>query len=144
MIQQQEEPIKARKRKNRLKEDSINQVFAEVILGRPSAKCKHLGICKITSVHTTRLNGFSSDSCNNCNKVYALISAKGKAFFEVAFLKSSIDKNVLDQHFKDAIFKVEESYTTDKAFMDTAVTIKTGIYTATITETFITVRFDIH
>ncbi|MBK6948962.1 MAG: hypothetical protein IPH16_13755 [Haliscomenobacter sp.] len=54
----------------------LQQIFAEVVLGRSSAKCKHLGICKIENAWTNNFLDYMQATVEN--RLYGLASLKGK------------------------------------------------------------------
>lgn len=122
----------------------LNQVFAEVILGRPSAHCKHLGICKIERVYTNDYYLISqSDLCQRSDKLYALASLRVGDYFELAFERRFIDAACYAEHFSEGTFVLEETYTSDLDLMNYPIHLKKGSYQIGFSETMITVRFDL-
>ena len=119
------------------------QVFAEVVLGRPSANCKHLGICKIERIYTndfysTMIHGI----CNSSAKIYALATLVKGQYFELVFQRAFMDAENLDLHFKGGFFEMEEDYQLDKSFMSLPVHLKKGTYKVRVSDRFLTIRFD--
>lgn len=129
--------------------DEINrqhgiQKFAEVVLGKPSDKCKNFGICRINAIKPELIFRLKQDLLKcGCKKVYALASLIPYAYFELAFLRTTVTPVVFEQHFRNKIFTVEEDYTLDKEFMGIPITIKIGQYTIGISDRFYVTRFDL-
>ncbi len=118
----------------------IKQGFAEVVLGRPSSNCKNFGICRIEGVYPKKLSYDVSDCCGDKALTYAVVSYDEDLYFELAFLRSTINKVILDQHF-NSVFIVEEPYTVKIDFMKQPWTIQAGRYSIKLSDAFLTVRF---
>lgn len=118
------------------------QAFAEVILGKPSADCKHLGICKVTRIYTndfysTMLQSF----CSNSSKVFALATLIKGQYFELAFQRAFIDAQQYDLHFQKGLFVMEEDYSLENSFMSIPVRLKKGKYKVKMSDRLLTIRF---
>lgn len=119
------------------------QVFAEIILGRPSANCKHLGICKMERIYSNDFYSAMLDSiCDNSNKLYALATLEKGHYFELTFQRAFMDSDQLADHFKNGIFVMEEDYYLDKSFFDKQIRLRSGSYKVQISDRLLTVRFD--
>ncbi|MFK8005553.1 MAG: hypothetical protein AB8H03_04245 [Saprospiraceae bacterium] len=125
------------------KVDSIEKAFVEVILGRPSAKCNHLGICKIERVYSNSFEDFESFSCQSSGRLYALANLKESVYFELVFERNSISETIYDFHFKDGVFTIEEEYTVDLKLGGAPILITTGEYNIKLSDTLVAIRFEI-
>ena len=122
---------------------TYEQLFVEVILGRPSADCKHLGICKIARVYSNDFHSMILNSiCNNSDKIYAVATLQKGVYFELAFQRAFTDANKLAEHFKKGVFVMEEDYLLDESFMSLPVHLKSGTYKVLISDRLLTVRFN--
>ena len=122
--------------------DIYEQVFAEVVLGRPSANCKHLGICKIERIYTndfysTMLHGI----CKSASKIYALATLIKGRYFELAFQRAFMEPEN-EVHFKGGLFVMEEDYYLDNSFMSEPIHLKKGAYKVRVSDRLLTIRFD--
>lgn len=127
-----------------LREQSvIRQSLAEVILGRKSDNCRSFGICRIERVHP--LKAFYYDSGSNCCEkiVYAIASLKERAFFELAFLRSTVNRITFEQHFENQVFTLREPYRVNEDLIGSTIDLIEGEYNITITDTLLLVRFDL-
>ncbi|PCJ30113.1 MAG: hypothetical protein COA99_18610 [Moraxellaceae bacterium] len=124
--------------------DSIEKAFVEVILGRPSAKCKHLGVCKIERVYSNSFDLASTIPCQVSDRLYALASFKEDAYFELVFERGSIPNTIYEYHFKSGVFKVEEEYSTDLELGKAPILITTGEYDIRLSDTLLAIRFEIN
>lgn len=118
------------------------QVFAEVVLGRPSANCKHLGICKIDRLYTndfytTMLHGI----CQSSSKIYALATLIKGRYFELAFQRAFMATED-EAHFKGGLFVMEEDYHLDTSFMSIPIHLKKGAYKVRVSDRLLTIRYD--
>ena len=125
------------------KVSTCQQVFAEVVLGRPSADCKHLGICKVKRIYSNDFySRILSSVCNNSNKLYALATLQKDVYLELAFQRAFMDPEQLSIHFKNGRFVMEEDYRLDESFLDVPILMKSGIYNVQVSDRLLTVRFD--
>ena len=118
------------------------QLFAEVVLGRPSAECKHLGICKVARIYSndfysTMLQSF----CSNSSKVFALATLIKGQYFEFAFQRAFIDARQYGLHFQRGLFVMEEDYFLENSFMSIPIRLKKGKYKVKISDRLLIVRF---
>ena len=125
------------------KTNSLEQAFVEVILGRASAKCKHLGVCKIEGVHTNSFSQYTPAFCKSSNRIFALASLKKNAYFELTFERVLINDAVFEKHFKSGFFKMEEGYDIDSDLMGVNVYLSKGEYKVNFSDTLLSVRFDL-
>jgi hypothetical protein len=123
--------------------DSIEKAFVEVVLGRPSAKCKHLGVCKIERVYSNSFDTTNSFLCQSSNRLYALASLKEGAYFELVFERNSISDTIYERHFKSGFFKIEEEYTADLDLGKSPILISIGEYKVRLSDTLLAIRFEI-
>ncbi len=119
------------------------QVFAEIVLGRPSANCKHLGICKIDRLYTndfysTMLHGI----CKSSSKIYALATLIKGRYFELAFQRAFMEAENFELHFKGGLFVMEEDYYLDNRFMSEPIHLRKGTYKVRVSDRLLTVRFN--
>jgi len=123
---------------------TYEQAFAEVILGRPSANCKHLGLCKVERIYSNDFYSMmlNNSICNNSDKLYALATLEKGVYFELAFQRAFMDAKKLAEHFKNGLFVMEEDYLFDDDFMNSPVHLKSGTYKVQISDRLLTVRFD--
>jgi hypothetical protein len=117
----------------------VEQTFAEVVLGRPTAKCQHLGICKIENAHSNNFLDYSLG--NSTNKLYALASLKAGDYFELSFSRDSVSEEIYDKYFASGHFIMEEPYRSDKDFMNHPFVLEQGKYRVQDTSTVLVVRF---
>lgn len=117
----------------------VEQTFAEVVLGRPTAKCKHLGICKIENAHSNNFLDYTLGGTSN--KLYAIASLRAGDYFELSFSRDSVSEAIYAKHFASGYFVMEESYRTTIDFMSQQVLLKKGKYQVTMTDTELAVRF---
>jgi hypothetical protein len=117
----------------------VEQTFAEVMLGRPTAKCKHLGICKIENAHSNNFLDYTLGM--STNKLYALASLKAGDYFELSFSRDSVSEEIYDKHFASGYFIMEEPYRSGKNFMKQSFVLKKGKYRVKETGTVLEVRF---
>lgn len=117
----------------------VEQTFAEVVLGRPTAKCKHLGICKIENAHSNNFLDYTLGT--STNKLYALASLRAGDYFELSFSRDSVSEEIYDKHFASGYFFMEESYRSDNDFMSQPFVLKKGKYRVQDTGTELAVRF---
>ncbi len=122
---------------------STNQAFVEVILGRPSAKCKHLGICKIESIYSNDTHHNEPTSCPSSKKLFALACYKESDYFELVFERKSIPDTIFKYHFQSGIFKVEETYCTNIDISNSPIMISTGEYNINLSDTLLSIRFQL-
>lgn len=121
---------------------TVAQTFVEVVLGQPSAKCKHLGICKIESVHSNGLKN-NKDKCPSTNKLFGIASYKQRDYFELVFERRTINQSIFDMHFKSGLFKVEEPYVVELEITNVPILISPGTYNINLSNSLIGVRFPI-
>ena len=122
---------------------AYEQLFVEVILGRPSADCKHLGICKIARVYSNDFHSMILNSiCNNSDKIYALATLQEGHYFELAFQRAFIDAAKIKEHFNKGLFVMEEDYRLDESFMSVPVLLRSGTYKVLVSDRLLTVRFN--
>ena len=121
--------------------DVLEKVFTEIILGRPSAKCKHFGICEIKKIYARSFFKHTSGYYKCPKTVYAFASLKPDVYFELAFLRHYMAPDIFKLHFKRGIFSVDEDYITNSSFMKCIVHIQKGQYPVHFSETLLTVRF---
>ena len=121
--------------------DKLASIFAEIVLGRPSAKCKHFGICKMKKINfrTFLMDTSKNNKCSK--KAYAFVSLKPNVYFELAFLRQYLDPNVFRLHFESGIFSVDEEYITNSNFMEYIIHIQKGEYKVDFSDTLLTIRF---
>ena len=120
---------------------TYEQVFVEIILGRPSADCKHLGICKVARIYSNDFYSTIMNSiCNNSGKLYALATLRKGHYFELAFQRAFIDAAKIKEHFNKGLFVMEEDYRLDESFMGSSVLLKSGTYKVQISDRLLTVR----
>ncbi|WP_367393033.1 hypothetical protein [Lewinella sp. LCG006] len=117
----------------------VEQTFAEVVLGRPTAKCKHLGICKIENAQANNFLDYTLGSASN--KLYALASFRAGDYFELSFSRDSVREAIYDKHFASGYFIMEESYRTEASFMHQQFVLEKGKYKVKMTDTELVVRF---
>jgi len=117
----------------------VEQTFAEVVLGRPTARCKHLGICKIENAHSNNFLDYTLGGSSN--KLYALASLKIGVYFELSFTRDSISDEIYDKYFASGYFIMQESYRSDTDFMNQPFVLKKGKYQVKETDTELMVRF---
>lgn len=128
---------------SRLKSDHLEQVFAEVILGRPTAGCRHFGVCEMVAVSFETLSASRPKACRASAGVYALASLQAGKRFELAFLRSSIQPDVFLTHFGDGIFRIEEPYTAGPNFMSSPIQLVTGQYRIENLGSLLRVQFEL-
>lgn len=119
----------------------IEQYFVEVILGRPSAQCKHFGICKINRVFTNAFLSNSKYLKSTHNPLFAIASVKMNMYLELAFERSKVDTSTFEKYFRKGIFKMEESYIADTSVFNYPFEVEAGDYPVHITDTIISVCF---
>jgi len=122
---------------------SVNQVFVEVILGRPSAKCKHFGICKIERVFANSISSNKPSFCKSSNRVFGLASFVEGLFFELTFERSAISDSIFKEHFGDGRFKIEEDYWIESGLMGTPIFLSKGDYKSILSDTLLSVRINL-
>ena len=122
---------------------SLEQDFVELVLGRPSANCKHFGICQLRQVRPSSFKRLSESSRSSLNSLFALASLKEGAYVELAFLRSTVNKAIFKKYFANGVFRMEEPFVVDLDSMGSPVKIPRGLYLVNYRETFITIRFDI-
>lgn len=122
---------------------TIEHVFVEVILGRPTAQCRHLGICTMKSIRPEDLRPYSDRTCGNICRGYALASCRPDAYFELAFLKGLLDPHTFERHFAGGSFRLEEDYTASLAGMKARIHIRKGIYRIHFSETLLRIQFEL-
>ena len=120
----------------------VEQTFAEVVLGRPTAKCKHLGICKIENAHSNNFLDYTLGA--STNKLYALASLKAGDYFELSFSRDSVSEEIYKKHFASGYFLMEESYRANNDFMSHPFVLKKGKYRVQDTGTELEVRFGLN
>ena len=125
------------------KTNSLEQAFVEVILGRASAKCKHLGVCKIEGVHANSFSQYTPAFCKSSNRIFALASLKEGSYFELTFERVLINNVVFEKHFKNGFFKMEEGYEIDSDLMGMNVYLSKGEYMVNFSDTLLSIRFDL-
>lgn len=118
----------------------VQQTFAEVILGRRTAKCKHLGICKIENARTNNFLDYAIGGTDN--RLYGVASLQEGVYFELSFSRSSISPTVYSKHFSTGYFHMEESYTAGIDFMGAPIYIPKGRYRIQFSDTMINIRFN--
>ena len=128
---------------NKRKKASTKQAFVEVILGRLSANCKHLGICKIESVHSNNSRYNKGVSCASSSGVFAIASCKEGDYFELVFERKSIPDSVYKLHFQSGVFKVEEIYSTKLDISTSPIVISVGEYNINFSDTLFSIRFQL-
>lgn len=126
-----------------LQSESVNQAFVEVVLGRPSAKCKHFGICKIERVFANSLSSDKPSFCKSSNKVFGLASFVKGLFFELAFERSAISDSIYKEHFGDGMFRIEEDYWIESDLMGTPIFLSKGEYKNKLSDTLLSVRINL-
>ena len=122
--------------------DSLEQVFAALVLGRPSSNCKHLGICKVERIYSNDFySNILSGLCNESSKMYALATLQKGVYFELAFQRAFMDRTNFDLHFKEGVFIMEEDFIFEEGFMSTPFCVKAGHYKIRFTDRLVVVRF---
>ena len=124
-----------------LQSESVNQAFVEVMLGRPSAKCQHLGICKIERVFANNISSDKPSFCKSSNKVFGLASFVEGLFFELTFERSAISDSIYKEHFGNGMFRIEEDYWIESDLMGTPIFLSKGDYKNRLSDTLLSVRF---
>ena len=117
--------------------------FVEVVLGRPSANCKHFGICKISNVYSNSFNLKTQTICSNPNRVYAIANWKESEYFELTIEKISIPENTFEKHFGSGIFRMDDNYTFESELTRSKIQLVKGRYKIKSTDTLLMIRFDI-
>lgn len=125
------------------RKDIIEKAFVEVTLGRPSAKCKHLGVCKIERVYSNSFDRKKTNLCVSSDTIYALANFREGEYFELVFERNSISNDTYKYHFQTGVFIVEEKYTKDLGLGKTSIVISKGEYNIQLSDTLLTIRFDI-
>jgi len=123
--------------------NTLEQDFVELVLGRPSANCKHFGICQLRRVRPSSFKRLNQESQTSLNSLFALASLKEGAYFELAFLRSSINKAVFKKYFSSGIFRMEEPFTLHSNILRRPVRVPKGLYMVNFSDTLLTIRFDI-
>lgn len=118
----------------------VEQTFAEVVLGRASAKCKHLGICKIENAESNNFFDYGMGNSSG-NRLYAVANWQQGVYFELEFSRSTVSPDVFDKYFASGTFRMEESYTTDADLLGKSICIAKGKYRVKLTNSLISVRF---
>lgn len=122
-------------------EPVVQQTFAEVVLGRPTAKCKHLGICKIENACTNDFLAYDTSKAEN--RLYGLASLKENDYFELSFPRSSLSPYAFRKHFGSGYFQLEEDYNASPEFMGRPIHLPKGNYKVTLTESLVSVRINL-
>lgn len=117
----------------------LQQTFAEVVLGRPSAKCKHLGICKIENACTNNFLDYTQATAEN--RLYGLASLKENDYFELAFPRSSLSPAAFEKHFGSGYFQLEEDFMTGPELMGRPIYLPKGRYQVHFSDSIVSVRF---
>ena len=126
-----------------LKSATLEQDFVELMLGRPSANCKHFGICSLKRAKPISFKQLNLRSKTSLSSLFALASLKQGAYFELAFFRSSINKAVFKKYFANGIFRMEEPFTLNSDLLMVPVRIPKGLYIVDFSDTLVTVRFKI-
>ncbi len=121
----------------------LEQCFAEVVLGRPSAGCKHYGICKVERLHFAKGRWQSKSSCGCINRTKALLRYKHNNYLKISFWKTSLKQEILDKYFAEGCFMVDEEYTIPSEVLGTDIQIPKGIYNFDESSGFLTIRFEL-
>lgn len=120
------------------------QILVEIVLGRNSAKCKYLGMCKIEKSLTANMY-FVNDRKNTENrKIYALAKLINANVFELAFYKHTVSPSNFQKHFSSLVFTMEESFTVSDDILGQPIYIKKGLYKIDMTEEFLIVKFELN
>ncbi|MBK7477375.1 MAG: hypothetical protein IPN74_16690 [Haliscomenobacter sp.] len=117
----------------------LQQIFAEVVLGRSSAKCKHLGICKIENAWTNNFLDYMQATVEN--RLYGLASLKENDYFELAFPRSSLSPAAFEKHFGSGYFQLEEGFMTGPELMGRPIYLPKGRYQVKFSDSIVSVRF---
>lgn len=117
----------------------LQQTFAEVVLGRPTAKCKHLGICKIENACTNNFLDYTQAAAEN--RLYGLASLKDNDYFELAFPRSSLSPAVFEKHFGSGYFQLEEGFMAGPELMGRPIYLPKGRYQVKVADNIVFVRF---
>ena len=133
--------IRARNLEHGLAETApaVQQTFAEVVLGRPTAKCKHLGICKIENACSNNFLDYTMSSSEN--RLYGVASLQDGVYFELSFSRSSVSPAVFKKHFSSGFFRMEESYTAGPEFMGKPIYLPKGDHKVRLTNSMISIKF---
>lgn len=118
---------------------ALKQTFAEVVLGRPTARCKHLGICKIENACTNNFLDYTQAAADN--RLYGLASLKENDYFELSFPRSSLSPAAFHKHFGSGYFLLEEGFTAGDDFMGHPIYLPKGRYRVRLNENIVSVRF---
>lgn len=117
----------------------LQQIFAEVVLGRPTAKCQHLGICKIENACTNNFLDYTQAAAEN--RLYGLASLKDDDYFELAFPLSSLSPTVFEKHFGSGYFQLEEGFMAGPELMGRPIYLPKGRYQVKVSDNIVSVRF---
>ncbi len=117
------------------------QYLVAVTLGRPSASCKHLGVCKIEMLQKLPQSVLAANHNKGCPFVVAIASLSDTQGLEIIFCRSSIHPRTYHKHFMNTYFIVEEPYPFNMEG-EVLFTIAKGQYPLLKSGTMITVRFD--
>lgn len=126
-----------------LQSELVNQAFVEVVLGRPSAECKHFGICKIKKVFANSISSEKPSLCKSSNKIFGLASFIEGLYFELTFERAAISDSIFKEHFGNGIFRIEEDYWIESPLMGTSILLSKGEYKNKLSDTLLSVRFDL-
>ncbi len=109
------------------------------MLGRPTAKCKHLGICKIENACTNNFLDYTQATAEN--RLYGLASLKENDYFELSFPRSSLSPTAFQKHFGSGYFQLEEGFMASDEFMGRPIYLPKGRYRVQLNENIVSVRF---
>lgn len=121
------------------KASAVQQTFAEVVLGRPTAKCKHLGICKIENACSNNFLDYTMSGTEN--RLYGVASFQEGVYFELSFSRSSVSPVIFKKHFGSGFFRMEESYTAGPEFMGKPIYLPKGDHKVKLTNSMVSIKF---